>query len=74
MDVIEKVSFIHELVDGVKMDILKEVKDMPEEWDGVELRWYIAEQYRDMILDPSFRHKPRTRYKRYRTTCFLKGF
>jgi len=57
----EKVKFINELVGNVKKDILKKVDQFPEEWDGIELRWYIKEQYaqvmwKDLYKTNSKRH------------------
>lgn len=40
----EKVRFINDLCDSIKKDILSNVPKMPEEWDGHELRQYIADR------------------------------
>ena len=39
----EKIEFIQTFFDTTKEAILRKVKYMPEEWDGLELREYIAD-------------------------------
>lgn len=39
----EKQEFIKSLLHTMEADLLKMVPRMPEEWDGVELRWLIAD-------------------------------
>ena len=72
MDIPEKLRFINDLTDNVKMDIIKKVKDMPEDWDGVELRWYIAEMFK-IIVSPTAKHEYKKRYREYRYFVFGKG-
>ena len=38
----QKRKFINELIRSVKIDVIKKVSRMPPEWDGIELREYIA--------------------------------
>jgi len=72
MDIPEKLKFINDLVDSVKMDIVKKVKDMPEEWDGIELRWLIAEKFMGEV---GARHKDKRskRYQDYWNFIITKG-
>ena len=42
-----KAEFISELIDRVKADILANVSRMPDQWDGLELRRYIAEKFKE---------------------------
>ncbi len=41
----EKRDFVCELVSEIKADILEKVSRMPLDWDGIELREYIAERF-----------------------------
>lgn len=62
MDIPDKLRVINELFEGVKDDVLRKVKDMPEEWDGIELRWYIAGKFSEL---PSYGGSYSRRSKRY---------
>lgn len=73
MDIPNKLRIIDELIDGVKVSIIKKVRVMPEEWDGIELRWYVAEMFKEMIVDPTTRHEYKKRYKEYRNTVIVAG-
>ena len=72
MDIPEKLRFINDLVDNVKTDIIKRVKDMPEDWDGHELRWYISEIFGEVVFG-GFQDKRSKRYKAYRNYVITKG-
>lgn len=45
MTPVEKRRFINELINNVRKDIFARIRDMPEEWDGHELRRYIADKF-----------------------------
>ena len=49
MDIPQKLTFIHELINHVKNDITRQVSKMPEDWDGIELRWYISERFSEVV-------------------------
>jgi len=72
MDIPEKLRFINDLTDNVKMDIVKNVKDMPEDWDGIELRWYIAEKFAEVVFGGS-EDKRKKRYQDYRNFLITTG-
>lgn len=40
-----RVDFVHDLIDAVKRDIIDKADMMPDEWDGEELRRYIADRF-----------------------------
>ena len=46
----EKVKFVRSLVNAIRAEIIGKVPDMPEEWDGHELRQYIADRFSDRVL------------------------
>jgi hypothetical protein len=43
----EKHRFIHDLTEAVTLAIIAKIDDMPEEWDGIELRRYIADRFEE---------------------------
>jgi hypothetical protein len=47
MDKEQKIIFIVDLVDAVKTSALNAVGQMPEEWNGIELRAYLAYLFDD---------------------------
>ena len=50
MDKQRKKTFIRELIRAVEREIISKVFRMPEEWDGIELRRYIAAAFRDCAI------------------------
>jgi hypothetical protein len=46
----EKETFIRELIGNVQRDILAKVEAMPEEWDGHELRRFIADKFDESAM------------------------
>ena len=57
----ERAKFIIELCDRSRDAILKCVGAMPDNWDGHELRRYIADHFEDQVFDMN-----RTRLLEYR--------
>lgn len=45
MNLRERVDFVHDLVDAVKRDVVDKADLMPDEWDGEELRRYLADRF-----------------------------
>lgn len=43
----EKRVFVDELISRVQAEIVAKIPKMPDEWDGHELRRYIADQFED---------------------------
>jgi hypothetical protein len=41
----QKVKFIKELIRNVQADIIKNVGKMPDDWNGLELRLYVADKF-----------------------------
>jgi hypothetical protein len=55
-----KQKFIAELIDNVKREIITKVPQMPEEWDGIELRQYIADRFAACVIsDTMSQHRKR---------------
>ncbi len=49
MNAEQKFAFAAELIDSVKFEILGRIDDMPEDWDGIELRRYIADKFEESV-------------------------
>ena len=45
-----KQKFIAELIGNVKKELIANVPKMPEEWDGIELRQYIADKFARCVI------------------------
>ncbi len=43
-------KFIREMIENVRKEILKRAKDIPEEWNGVELRWLIKDHFNLVVI------------------------
>jgi len=72
MDEFEKQIFVNELMHNVKMEILKKIKKMPEEWDGAELRWFIRDEFQEIVFC-GYGDRRKKRYKDYRNSCIING-
>lgn len=58
----EKESFIHELIAAMEKRMLKCVERMPEDWDGVELRQFIADTARHNAMPHLLKGKRKREY------------
>jgi len=61
----EQRRFVRELVANVRADLVKNVKNVPDNWDGHELRQWIADRFQEsswMIKAP----ENRGRYRAYK--------
>lgn len=45
MDLRQRVDFVHDLVDAIKRDVVDRADRMPDDWDGEELRRYVADRF-----------------------------
>lgn len=45
MNLPEKDKFVHSIVDDLKKSILAKVDQMPDNWDGLEIRQFIKDYY-----------------------------
>lgn len=50
MTPIQKRAFVDELINNVHSAIVDKIDDMPEEWDGIELRRYIADKFEESTI------------------------
>ena len=65
----EQVRLIKELIANVQDDILKESIKYPENWDGVELRWRIADVFSQVVFGDIGKRKGK-RYLDYKNTVY----
>lgn len=67
----EKIEFITNILEGLKQEAIQKVDRMPEEWDGFELRQYLADKAADFVW-PSMKEE-RGRKRKYKNTCLVKN-
>jgi hypothetical protein len=65
----EKREFIAQLIECVSKSVLSKVSEMPEEWDGYELRWYLRDKFQDISYRPSTAQRKRE----YKNTVLVKN-
>jgi hypothetical protein len=46
----QQAEFVSEIIDSVKADLLAKVGNTPEEWDGHQLRAWIAERFAQNVI------------------------
>ncbi len=73
----EKCQFVRSLVDTIYTDIIEKIPQMPDEWDGIELRQYVADAFAEKAGAMSFRRPIRPEMKRrlreYRNTVLVQN-
>ena len=52
----QKSKFVRDLTKAVTKQILDSVPDMPEEWDAIELRQYVADMFERNCLSIRAQH------------------
>jgi hypothetical protein len=67
-----QLDFVDSMIDTVKEQITFSFMKLPEEWDGVELRWYIAEKFNEIVWD-DYKKKNTKRYKDYHNEMIVKN-
>lgn len=65
----QKVKFIRELIRNVQADIIKNVANMPDDWNGLELRLYIADKFAENVAG----HLDARRVREYRNTVLVQN-
>ncbi len=64
----QKREFIVELIENVEHSILRRIEDIPENWDGIELRQLIADKFAEQTARMSGR-----RHSEYMNTVAVKN-
>ena len=67
----EKIQFVKDLTDVVIHRILIEIieEKIPEEWDGIELRWLLAERFNTNWVMP----EAKKRKREFRNTLLIRN-
>lgn len=68
----EKQKFINELIDSVRSKIIQKIPMMPLEWDGHELRSFIADKFAYETTLDKFKHLKKC-YKDYKTEVIARN-
>jgi len=71
MTAADKKRFVRELFSSVQRTVLENVAKMPEEWDGHELRQYIADKFDGCISD--FMHRGGARKRAYENEIVVRN-
>ena len=67
----DKIQFINELVESIRKDAVKAVEKMPDDWDGHELRAYLASRFIGATSTLWHRPEGRLRVKAFKNTCIV---
>jgi len=69
----DQLDFMNELTDNVIEEIFNKIIDnkIPESWDGIELRWYLADKFKDCIFDEY--KKSSKRKREYENTVLIEN-
>ena len=57
-----KRRFVNELIENIKIQVLMQVKKLPTEWNGIELRQLIADHYANAVIRSMMDRKRRRDY------------
>lgn len=68
----QQATIVSQLLDSLRTDILEAIREgrVPEEWDGIELRQYIADKALENIVCCAM---PRKRLKDYRNALVVRN-
>ena len=72
MNIAEKKEFIDELIGNVREDIYGELSKYPEDWAGIELRWRIADVFKQIVFGGIGARKGK-RYSEYSNTVIVEN-
>ena len=61
----EKWVFIETLLEKVKAELLNKVETLPDEWDGIELRWLIRDAFDRIVITSVGGRKRKRDYKNF---------
>jgi hypothetical protein len=67
---LEKQQFIVELTGNIMNKAIEQTAKMPESWDGIELRWYLADKFADAVFGETSKRKGK-RYNEYRNSVIV---
>lgn len=67
----DKRKFIRELINRVKAEVIAKTERMPEEWDGMELRQFIADKFSECVMWRDWNKQRLKDYRNYILTTNL---
>jgi hypothetical protein len=67
----QKTAFIEQLLETLKGELLANVEKMPEEWDGFEIRQYVADKAQ--MGSYAWKRQPKSRRKNYENDNIILG-
>lgn len=73
MTPIQKRAFIDELINNVHSEIVNRIPKMPDEWDGHELRRYIADKFNDSAMTVGKDKSYARRFREYKNTVIIQN-
>lgn len=67
----EQERFVRDLTGRVQKTLLERLPKVPEEWDGIELRSWIADLFVEQALSP--RRMGLKRHRDYKNECLVRN-
>lgn len=71
MNAKEKKTFIKSLTKSIQDELINKIPTMPEHWDGIELRWLLAEKF-DREQSDCWRSSP-ARKRKYKNETITRN-
>lgn len=72
MDKNQKRKFVRDLTASIQTTVLASVEKMPENWDGHQIRVYLADKFRDAATTSTL-HRSRSAMRRYNNDVTVLG-
>lgn len=68
----KQVKFVNAVIDAVKKDIVEKIEkgEVPEDWDGIELRWYIRDKFSEVVWG-EWKNTKTKRYRDYKNAVLV---
>ena len=73
MTPLDQRKFVHQLIDNVEAEIIAKLKSgkIPAEWDGHELRQYVADNFAECVMWPIGTDNRSARRREYANTVLV---
>ena len=65
-----KDSLVKQFLKGLEAELMDAVLKIPEDWDGIELRWLFKEKAAEYVWQPMV-DKRSKRYKAFKNFCLV---
>lgn len=71
----EKALFVSSLVNNVANELLDQIKAgrIPEEWNGIELRWLLAQRFQDATLSTRHDRGNQRRFRSFKNEVLVRN-